>query len=93
MTIWLSCQSRSNVPQMGFPEGIGFVRIHRPHAYWKKSWQGSTDVSIADIINAEALTHAALVHKPHLSSITHLNHIIIKKEDYTLWLQGFHSTS
>jgi hypothetical protein len=53
---------------MGFPAGMGLVRIQRPHAYWKKSWQGSTDVSMADIINAEALTQAVLVHKPHPSS-------------------------
>lgn len=69
MTIWLSCQRRSNVPQMGLPAGMGFMRIQRPHAYWKKSWHGSTVVSMADIINADALTQAALVHEPHPSSV------------------------
>ena len=42
----------SNVAQEDWLAGIGFLAIHPPQVYWKKSLQGSTEVFIEIFNNA-----------------------------------------
>ena len=55
----------SNCDQPDFDFGIGLFFIHPPHAYWKKSWQGSAvgSIAAASSFRAECVTKVPICHK------------------------------